>query len=67
MYTNAIDLAVVVFFFGCSTTENLAVFIWEQLKVTLASQGELLYKVYVQETENNFFVYRGEWCSALYT
>ena len=47
--------------FPCSTTENLAVFIWGGLKRALGSHdAELLYEVCVQETENNVFTYRGE-------
>ncbi|KAF2076810.1 hypothetical protein CYY_001887 [Polysphondylium violaceum] len=40
-----------------TTTENLAVFIWDQLKPHL---NDYLYEVRVLETENNFVVYRGE-------
>lgn len=41
-----------------STTENLAVFIWDTLaKTPLRS---LLFEVQVYETENNIFSYRGE-------
>lgn len=40
-----------------STTENVAIFIFDQLK--LGSIGPLLHKVVVWETENNKFVYKG--------
>ncbi|NXC80878.1 PTPS synthase, partial [Cercotrichas coryphoeus] len=41
-----------------STTENLAVFIWDNLQ-KLLPQG-LLHKVEVHETEQNVVVYKGE-------
>ncbi|NWW72654.1 PTPS synthase, partial [Climacteris rufus] len=41
-----------------STTENLAVFIWESLLKLLPSGT--LHKVEVQETEQNVVVYKGE-------
>ena len=41
-----------------STTENLTVYIFEQIKKALA-KPELLYEVKVYETDKNFFVYRG--------
>ncbi|XP_077644196.1 6-pyruvoyl tetrahydrobiopterin synthase isoform X2 [Lonchura striata] len=41
-----------------STTENVAVFIWDSLQ-KLLPQG-ILYKVEVQETEQNVVVYKGE-------
>jgi 6-pyruvoyl-tetrahydropterin synthase len=40
-----------------STTENLAIFIWNELKKDL---GSLLYEVTLCETENNVVRYRGE-------
>lgn len=40
-----------------STTENVAVFIWEQLQKTRI--GPLLHRVTVWETDNNCFVYKG--------
>ena len=43
-----------------STTENLAVYIWAELKKVLGDHAPLLYEVEVQETENNSFMYRGE-------
>lgn len=42
-----------------STTENVAIFIWDQLKQVM-TQPELLYEVKVYETENNIVTYRGE-------
>ncbi|NWY69516.1 PTPS synthase, partial [Erithacus rubecula] len=41
-----------------STTENIAVFIWDKLQ-QLLPQG-MLHKVEVQETEQNVVVYKGE-------
>ena len=43
-----------------STTENLAVFIFNQLREFLGEKGPLLYEVTVHETDNNTFSYRGE-------
>jgi len=40
-----------------TTTENLAIFIWDQLKPHLE---QYLYEVRILETENNFVIYRGE-------
>lgn len=42
-----------------STTENLTVFIWNQMKKVMAKPN-LLYEVEVYETENNIVKYRGE-------
>ncbi len=39
------------------TTENLAYVVWQWLSPAL---GKMLYEVRVQETENNFAIYRGE-------
>ena len=41
-----------------TTTENLAVRFWEQLKDNI-TDGRL-YAIRISETENNFFEYRGE-------
>jgi len=43
-----------------STTENLAVAIWEQLEGPVKKLGGTLHKVKLQETENNFVEYFGE-------
>lgn len=43
-----------------STTENVAVFIWEQLAEALGDKRGLLYEVCVHETDSNTFLYRGE-------
>jgi 6-pyruvoyltetrahydropterin/6-carboxytetrahydropterin synthase len=43
-----------------STTENLAVFIWEQLSLNLNQQNVQLYEIKLYETEKNIVIYRGE-------
>ncbi|KYR02321.1 6-pyruvoyltetrahydropterin synthase [Tieghemostelium lacteum] len=40
-----------------TTTENLSIFIWDQLYPHLKQH---LYEVKILETENNFVIYRGE-------
>uniref|UniRef100_A0A1L8DZF6 6-pyruvoyl tetrahydrobiopterin synthase n=1 Tax=Nyssomyia neivai TaxID=330878 RepID=A0A1L8DZF6_9DIPT len=42
-----------------STTENLAVYIWNNLR-KLLPQPELLYEVRIEETDKNSVIYRGE-------
>ena len=43
-----------------STSENIAIFIWEQLQQALGEKAAgLLYEVSLDETENNTFTYRG--------
>jgi 6-pyruvoyltetrahydropterin/6-carboxytetrahydropterin synthase len=42
------------------STENLVVAIWNQLKKPVISLGAELYKIKLQETENNFVEYYGE-------
>lgn len=44
----------------CSTGENIAVFVWEQLEKELGPQAARLHEISLEETENNTFVYRGE-------
>lgn len=46
------------FLFFYSTTENVAVYIWENLQKFIPVG--LLYKVKVYETDNNIVVYKGE-------
>ena len=46
------------FLFFSSTTENVAVYIWENLQKFLPVG--ILYKVKVYETDNNIVVYKGE-------
>lgn len=43
-----------------STTENLAVFIWDGLKSALSHSSATLFEVLIHETEKNTFFYRGE-------
>lgn len=42
-----------------STTENLAVFVWNMLTLSLENQA-LLYEVKIYETDKNVVTYRGE-------
>lgn len=41
-----------------STTENVAIYIWENLKAEMQNP-DLLYEVKVHETDKNSVVYRG--------
>lgn len=41
-----------------STTENLAVYIWDSMEKLLPAS--LLYEIKIHETDNNIIVYRGE-------
>jgi 6-pyruvoyltetrahydropterin/6-carboxytetrahydropterin synthase len=43
-----------------STTENVAIFVWNQLK-GLLPEPSFLYEVKIWETEKNIVVYRGEY------
>ncbi|XP_022095243.1 6-pyruvoyl tetrahydrobiopterin synthase-like [Acanthaster planci] len=43
-----------------STAENIAVFIWEQIRKQLPNP-DLLYEVKLHETGNNVVFYRGDW------
>lgn len=42
-----------------STSENLALFIWQRLRAVLP-EPSLLHEIRLHETEKNVFVYRGE-------
>lgn len=42
-----------------STTENVAVYIWKNLKTTM-SRPDLLYEVKILETDKNSVIYRGD-------
>lgn len=53
-----LDLDVDFFKTNPSTTENLAVYIWNEIEQYLP-KPELLYEVHIKETENNFVSYRG--------
>ncbi|XP_076699884.1 6-pyruvoyl tetrahydrobiopterin synthase isoform X1 [Callospermophilus lateralis] len=53
-----LDLDVPYFADVVSTTENVAVYIWENLQKFLPVG--VLYKVKVHETDNNIVVYKGE-------
>jgi 6-pyruvoyltetrahydropterin/6-carboxytetrahydropterin synthase len=43
-----------------SSTENLAIAIWEQLEAPIKALGVALKTVKVEETENNYVEYHGE-------
>lgn len=43
-----------------STTENVAIFIWNNLK-SLLPNPEILYEVKIHETEKNIVIFRGEY------
>lgn len=53
-----LDLDVDFFKQNASTTENLAVYIWNQLKDNIPNN--LLYQIKIHETENNVAIYQGE-------
>ena len=54
-----LDKDVPFFASTVSTTEMLAVFVWEELKK--APLGDMLSKVEIWETENNKFVFKGDY------
>ena len=57
-----IDLDIEYFKDRPSTVENIAVYIWENLKFHMDQDGhsDLLYKVKLWETEKNIATYKGE-------
>uniref|UniRef100_A0A6M2DR01 6-pyruvoyltetrahydropterin synthase n=1 Tax=Xenopsylla cheopis TaxID=163159 RepID=A0A6M2DR01_XENCH len=54
-----IDKDVLHFQNVVSTTENLAIFIWDNLK-NLLPRPELLHEIHIQETDKNSVRYRGQ-------
>jgi 6-pyruvoyltetrahydropterin/6-carboxytetrahydropterin synthase len=42
-----------------STTENLVVYIWDEVAKGSPKVAEFLHKIEIWETENNKFVYKG--------
>lgn len=54
-----LDKDVMYFKNNVSTTENLAVFIWDSLKAIMI-HPELLYEVKIHETDKNSVRYRGK-------
>jgi len=54
-----LDLDVPYFKNHVSTTENVAIFIWQSLKDVMHNPN-LLYKVKLYETDKNIVVYKGE-------
>ena len=55
-----VDKDVPFFASNPSTVENIAIFIWNQLKSELDEFAPLLFEVKVDETENNRAIYHGE-------
>lgn len=53
-----IDKDVPYFFDKVSTTENLCIFIWNQLEMHMGSKSHLLHKVIVKETDKNKASYK---------
>ena len=43
-----------------ATTENLCVSIWNEIEKPIKQLGGKLYKIKIQETENNYFEYLGK-------
>lgn len=54
-----LDLDVPYFKDHVSTTENVAIFIWNRLKKVI-DNPDLLYKIKLYETDKNVVVYKGE-------
>lgn len=54
-----LDMDVPYFKNYTSTTENVAIFIWQGLKKAL-DKPDLLYKIKLYETDKNIVVYKGE-------
>ncbi|VVC32743.1 6-pyruvoyl tetrahydropterin synthase, cysteine active site,6-pyruvoyl tetrahydropterin synthase/QueD [Cinara cedri] len=54
-----LDMDVPYFKDYVSTTENVAIFIWQQLKKVL-NNPDLLYKIKLYETDKNVVVYKGD-------
>ncbi|GLH03214.1 hypothetical protein R5R35_001855 [Gryllus longicercus] len=57
-----LDKDVLYFKDVVSTTENVAIFIWNNLFQMLPNPS-ILYEVKIHETEKNIVIYRGETCS----
>lgn len=53
-----LDKDVAYFKNNVSTTENLVVYLWNELKLRIKNP-ELLYKMILHETEKNSVTYRG--------
>ncbi len=43
-----------------ASTENLAIAIWEELEPVIRNAGAALYRVRIEETENNYVEYYGQ-------
>jgi 6-pyruvoyltetrahydropterin/6-carboxytetrahydropterin synthase len=56
-----LDVDVEYFHNVISTTENLCVYIWNELRNSLPNSSTIqLHEVKIYETDKNSFVYRGE-------
>jgi 6-pyruvoyltetrahydropterin/6-carboxytetrahydropterin synthase len=55
-----LDLDVEFFRTRPSTTENLSVYVWHELKKELRGGSVELYEIRIHETKNNVAVYRGD-------
>jgi 6-pyruvoyltetrahydropterin/6-carboxytetrahydropterin synthase len=55
-----LDLDVPYFANRISTTENVAVFIWNSIEKAVNSEDVKLFEVKIWETDKNIVVYRGE-------
>jgi len=55
-----LDKDVPYFFSVVSTTENVAIYIWDQLTPKIASETCSLYEVLIRETDKNIVSYRGD-------
>lgn len=53
-----LDKDVSFFYSTPSTTENLAIYIWDNMRAIM-KQPDLLYEVKIQETDRNSVIYRG--------
>ncbi|VDL74237.1 unnamed protein product [Nippostrongylus brasiliensis] len=54
-----LDKDVEWFQHNVSTSENVAIYLWEKLRVQM-KKPKILYKVTVEETPKNIFTYKGE-------
>lgn len=55
---NRLKLILVPVFLSISTTENVAVYIWDNMVKVLPPN--LLYEIKIHETDKNVVIYRGE-------
>jgi len=55
-----LDKDVPYFFSVVSTTENLAIYIWDQLAPKVSSDSSQLFEIIIHETDKNTIRYRGD-------